>query len=98
MNCPGECAGGGYAIYSYSKKGQEFKKNLFSQTKSGSNLSFGLYAGVGIASFRVGVNRMLFKEESGNSLWGKAKRKRSVFQAHLSFYACKTTSPSKTII
>ena len=70
MNCPGECVGGGYAMYSYSKKGQEFKKNLFSQPKSGSNLSFGLYAGVGIASFRVGVNRMLFKEESGSSLWG----------------------------
>jgi len=70
MNCPGECTGGGYAMYSYSKKGQEFKKTLFSQTKSGSNLSFGFYAGVGIASFRVGVNRMLFKEESGSSLWG----------------------------
>ena len=70
MNCPGECTGGGYAMYSYSKKGQEFNKNLFSQTKSGSNLSFGLYAGVGIASFRVGANRMLFKEESGSSLWG----------------------------
>ena len=70
MNCPGECVGGGYAMYSYSKKGQEFKKNLFSQTKSGSNLSFGLYAGVGIASFRVGVNRMLSKKESGSSLWG----------------------------
>jgi hypothetical protein len=69
MNCPGECTGGGYAMYSYSKKGQEFKKNLFSQTKSGSNLSFGLYAGVGIASFRAGLNRMLFKEES-ESLWG----------------------------
>ena len=69
VNCPGECTGGGYAMYSYSKKEQEFKKNLFSQTKSGSNLSFGLYAGLGIASFRVGVNRMLFKEESG-SLWG----------------------------
>ena len=70
MDCRGECAGGGYAMYSYSKKRQKFKKNLFSQTKSGSNLSFGLYAGVGIASFRAGVNHMLFKEESGNSLWG----------------------------
>ena len=70
VNCPGECTAGGYAMYSYSKKRQEFKKNLFSQTKSGSNLSFGLYSGVGIASFRVGVNRMLFKEESGSSLWG----------------------------
>ena len=70
INCPGECTGGGYAMYSYSKKGQEFKKTLFSQTKSGSNLSFGLYNGVGIASSRVGVNRMLFKEESGSSLWG----------------------------
>ena len=70
INCPGECTGGGYAMYSYSKKRQEFKKNLFSQTKSGSNLSFGLYNGIGIASFRVGVNRMLFKEESGSSLWG----------------------------
>ena len=70
LNCPGECTVGGYAMYSYSKKRQEFKKTLFSQTKSGSNLSFGLYGGVGIASFRVGVNRMLFKEESGSSLWG----------------------------
>ena len=70
MNCPGECTGGGYGMYSYSKKRQKFKKNLFSETISGSNLSFGLYAGVGIASFRVGVNRMLFKEESGSSLWG----------------------------
>ena len=70
LNCPGECTVGGYAMYSYSKKRQEFKKTLFSQTKSGSNLSFGLYSGVGIASFRVGVNRMLFKEESGSSLWG----------------------------
>jgi len=70
MNCPGECTSGGYAMYSYSKKGQEFKKNLFSQTKSGSNLSFGLYAGVGIASFRVGANRMLFKKKPKSSLWG----------------------------
>ena len=70
LNCPGECTVGGYAMYSYSKKRQEFKKTLFSQTKSGSNLSFGLYNGMGIASFRVGVNRMLFKEESGSSLWG----------------------------
>ena len=70
MNCPGECTGGGYAMYSYSKKKQEFKKNLFSKTQSGSNISIGLYAGLGIASFRVGANRMLFKNKLKSSLWG----------------------------
>ena len=64
---------GPYIMYSYSKKGQKFNNiNLFQkylQPKSGSNLSFGLFAGLGIGSFRVGVNRMLFKEES-ERLWG----------------------------
>jgi len=74
QNCKGECSPGGYLMYSHSKKIQ--KSGLISQLsqqlhqpREGSNLSFGLYAGMGIASFRFGVNRMLFKEKP-EKLWG----------------------------
>ena len=74
QNCQGECSPGGYMMYSYSKETQKesMMSNLFQQVnnpKMGSNLSFGLYAGIGIASFRIGANRMLFKE-STEKMWG----------------------------
>ena len=74
QNCQGECSPGGYMMYSYSKETQKenIMSNLFQQInkpKMGSNLSFGLYAGLGFASFRLGANRMLFKE-STEKLWG----------------------------
>ena len=43
---------GPYFIYSYSKK------------KKGKNLSLGYLAGVGLASFKVGFNRMTIKSKS----------------------------------
>tara|TARA_B100000700_G_C14956268_1_gene814150 strand:+ start:647 stop:1162 length:516 start_codon:yes stop_codon:yes gene_type:complete len=74
QNCQGECSPGGYMMYSYSKAIQ--KEGLMSslsqqlnKPKMGSNLSLGLYAGLGIASFRFGANRMLFKE-STEKMWG----------------------------
>ena len=82
QNCKGECSPGGYLMYSHSKKIQKsgFISQLsqqlqqLHQPREGSSLSFGLYAGMGIASFRFGVNRMLFKEkpdkEKPEKLWG----------------------------
>ena len=50
----GDIGAGAYFLYSFShKKGRE--------NVEGKNFSTGLYAGLGIASFRVGVNRMLIK-------------------------------------
>ena len=50
---------GPYFIYSYSKK------------KKGKNLSLGYLAGVGLASFKVGFNRMTINSESGSKVyWG----------------------------
>lgn len=48
-----------YTVYSYSKN------------KRGNNLSIGLYAGMGLASFRVGLNRMVIKEKKQDKVyWG----------------------------
>ena len=50
---------GFYTVYSYSKN------------KRGNNLSIGLYAGMGLASFRVGLNRMVIKEKKQDRVyWG----------------------------
>ena len=50
---------GPYFIYSYSKK------------KKGKNLSLGYLSGVGLASFKVGLNRMTINSESGSKVyWG----------------------------
>jgi len=74
MDCRGECGISGYIMYSHSRKIQksglvsDFSKKL-NKPKTGSNLSFGLYGGIGVASFRIGVNRMFFKEKT-NKLWG----------------------------
>ena len=46
---------GAYVSYSFSKKGN--------------NLSFGPYAGAGIATFRAGINR-LKEKETGKTYWG----------------------------
>ena len=56
----GEGIGQGlYTVYSYSKN------------KRGNNLSIGLYAGMGLASFRVGLNRMVIKEKKQDKVyWG----------------------------
>ena len=50
---------GPYFIYSYSKK------------MKGKNLSLGYLAGLGLASFKVGLNRMTINSESGSKVyWG----------------------------
>ena len=43
----------------------------YSREKKGRNISFGLYSGVGLASFRIGVNQMTIIEEGVSKiLWG----------------------------
>ena len=41
----------------------------YSFSKKGNNLSFGPYAGVGIVTFRSGINR-LREKETGKTYWG----------------------------
>jgi len=48
---------GGYGSLTYSKKGY--------------NLSFGHYIGLGVATSRVGINRMVIKKDNANEIyWG----------------------------
>ena len=48
-----------YTLISYSKE------------KKGRNLSFGFYSGVGLASFRIGANRMtIIEEDAPKTFWG----------------------------
>lgn len=56
-----------YTSYSYSKKGN--------------NLSFGPYAGLGLATFRIGVNRLKLKEND-QEYWG-IETSPSMFMGHL---------------
>ena len=59
----GDIGAGAYFLYSFShKKG---RKNV-----EGKNFSTGLYAGLGIASFRVGINNMLIKHVNNSSSRG----------------------------
>ena len=52
-------AHGPYTLVSYSREGK------------GQNLSFGLFSGVGLASFRIGFNRMTIIEGGASKvLWG----------------------------
>ena len=52
-------AHGPYALVSYSRENK------------GQNLSFGLFSGVGLASFRIGFNRMTIIEGGASKvLWG----------------------------
>jgi len=59
----GEIAPGAYFLYSFSHKKQ-------SKHIKGKNFSAGLFGGLGIASFRVGVNKMIIKHVSNPSLRG----------------------------
>tara|TARA_B100000287_G_scaffold233765_1_gene220099 strand:+ start:40 stop:474 length:435 start_codon:yes stop_codon:yes gene_type:complete len=48
-----------YSLISYSKE------------KKGKNVSFGFYSGLGLVSFRVGINRMeIAKQGKSKVLWG----------------------------
>ena len=48
-----------YSLISYSKE------------KKGKNMSFGFYSGLGLVSFRVGINRMeIVKQGKSKVLWG----------------------------
>ena len=48
-----------YTLISYSKE------------KKGRNISFGIYSGVGLASFRIGVNRMaIIEKDISKVFWG----------------------------
>ena len=59
VNFEGGIGQGIYTLISYSKK------------KKGRNISFGLYSGVGLASFRIGINRMIIVEENISKVfWG----------------------------
>ena len=43
----------------------------YSRENKGQNLSFGLFSGVGLASFRIGFNRMTIIEGGASKvLWG----------------------------
>ena len=63
----GDIGTGAYFLYSFShKKG---RKNI-----EGENFSTGLYAGLGIASFRVGINNMIIKYVNNSSSRGGIHR------------------------
>jgi len=59
----GEQAIGAYFLYSFSHK--KVKKYV-----DGKNFSAGLYGGIGIASFRVGINHMIIKHINSSSSRG----------------------------
>ncbi len=59
----GEAAGGAYFLYSFSRK--KVKKYV-----DGKNFSAGLYGGIGMASFRVGINNMIIKHVNSSSSRG----------------------------
>ena len=59
VNFKGGIGQGIYTLISYSKE------------KKGRNISFGFYSGVGLASFRIGINRMTIVEQNiSKVLWG----------------------------
>ena len=59
VNFTGGIGQGIYSLISYSKENK------------GNNMSFGFYSGVGMASFRVGVNRMVINRgDTSRILWG----------------------------
>mgnify|MGYP003324208258 CR=1 FL=1 len=68
----GDIGAGAYFLYSFShKKG---RKNV-----EGKNFSTGLYTGLGIASFRVGINNMFIKRTNNSSSRGDINRFRISF-------------------
>ena len=56
-------AGGAYFLYSFSHKKNKALIN-------GMNFSAGVYGGIGIASFRIGINNMIIKHVSSSSSRG----------------------------
>ena len=57
----------------------------YSFSKKGNNFSFGPYAGAGIATFRVGVNRLRLKENGLDKIYWGIETSPSMIIGHLRF-------------
>ena len=57
----------------------------YSFSKKGNNLSFGPYAGAGIATFRVGVNRLKLKENGLDKVYWGIETSPTMIIGHLRF-------------
>ena len=57
----GEIGAGAYILYSFSNKGI-IKRGLLNNIIHRRNFSAGVYGGLGIASFRIGINRMIIND------------------------------------
>ena len=65
----------------------------YSFSKKGNNLSFGPYVGVGIVTFRFGLNRL--KENSSNKVYWGIETSPTIIMGHLRFGILKVNEKPK---